>query len=86
MITLKQPADLDAAARAELPANMLAYELLAALIAVRQRDQRPGDGVAALVDYFEPVIAPLERDRSPAPDVETILEHFSAADFIRLSR
>ena len=71
---------------AQLTRGMLAYELLAALTAVRQREQRPGDGVAALVDYFEPVIAPLDRDRSPAPDVETILEHFRATEFIKLTR
>ena len=71
---------------AQLTRGMLAYELLAALTAVRQREQRPGDGVAALVDYFEPVIAPLDRDRSPAPDVEIILDHFSAAEFTKLTR
>ncbi len=71
---------------AQLTRGMLAYELLAALTAVRLREQRPGDGVAAVVDYFAPVIAPLERDRSPAPDVEAILEHFSSAAFIELIR
>ena len=71
---------------AQLTRGMLAFELLGALTAVRQREQRPGDGVAAVVDYFEPVIAPLDRDRSPSPDVETILDHFSATEFIELTR
>jgi histidine ammonia-lyase len=65
---------------------MLAYELLAGIVAVRMRDQKPGDGVAAVLDYFEEYIAALDRDRAPAADVETILEHFTAEAFIRLSR
>jgi len=64
---------------------MLAYELLAGITAVRMRDQTPGDGVAAVVDYFDAIIAPLDKDRSPAPDVETILEHFKINAFTRLS-
>jgi len=35
---------------------------------------------------FEPVIRLLDRDRSPAHDVETMLEYFDAADFIQLIR
>ena len=65
---------------------MLAYELFAGIVAVRMRDQKPGDGVAAVIDYFDEYIAPLDRDRAPAADVETILDHFSTEDFTRLSR
>jgi histidine ammonia-lyase len=65
---------------------MLAYELLAGIIAVRMRSETPGDGVAAVLDYFDELVAPFEQDRPPAGDVETILEHFSIDAFTRLSR
>jgi len=65
---------------------MLAYELLAGLIAVRMRAESPGDGVLAVMDYFAPLVAPLERDRPLAVDVETILDHFSHSAFIDLTR
>jgi histidine ammonia-lyase len=64
---------------------MLAYELLAGITAVRMRDQKPGDGVAAVVDYFDAIIAPFDKDRSPAADVESILEHFKLDAFTRLT-
>jgi histidine ammonia-lyase len=63
---------------------LLAYELLGGIVAVRMRARQPGDGVAALIDYFAPLIAPLTRDRPPAADVETILEHFEKPAFARL--
>jgi len=69
-----------------LSRSMLAYELLAGIVAVRLRTQTPGDDVTALLEYFEPLIAPLERDRPLASDVELILEHFSAPAFIKLFR
>ena len=65
---------------------MLAYELLAGLTAVRMRAQSPGDGVVAVLEYFESLIAPLERDRPLAADVETILEQFDHPAFVGLSR
>lgn len=71
---------------AALGRAMLAYELFAGIIAVRMRGQKPGDGVAAVLTYFDGTIAPLDRDRAPAPDVETILEHFSLESFTRLIR
>jgi histidine ammonia-lyase len=71
---------------AQLSRGVLAYELLAGIIALRQRRQTPGDGVAAVVDYFDALIPPLERDRSPAPDIETLLDHFDNSDFIKLTR
>jgi histidine ammonia-lyase len=71
---------------AYLSRAMLAYELLAGIIAVRMREQTPGDGVAAVLDYFAELIAPLEQDRALAADVETILEHFTAEAFAQLSR
>jgi hypothetical protein len=49
------------------------------------RDQEPGDGVAAVVDYFDAIIAPFDKDRSPAADVESILEHFKLDAFTRLT-
>ena len=65
---------------------MLAYELLAGITTVRMRAQIPGDAVVAVIDYFDPLIAALERDRSLEPDVETILEHFSKPAFTNLYR
>ncbi len=43
-------------------------------------------GIKVVGDYFEPVIVPLLRERSPGPDVEAILEHFTQTNFIDLSR
>ena len=71
---------------AQLSRAMLAYELLAGLTAVRLRAQSPGDGVLAVIEYFESLIAPLEKDRPLAADVETILEQFDHPDFVNLSR
>jgi histidine ammonia-lyase len=65
---------------------MLAYELLAGLTAVRMRTQPPGDGVVAVIEYFESLIAPLEKDRPLAADVETILEQFDHPAFVDLYR
>jgi histidine ammonia-lyase len=70
----------------QLSRAMLAYELLAGIIAVRMRAQVPGDGVAAVLEYFKPLLAPLDRDRPLAADVELILEHFSRPAFIELFR
>jgi histidine ammonia-lyase len=71
---------------AQLSRMILAYELLAGLTALRMRKQTPGDGVAAVVEHFDLLIAPLERDRSPATDVETILQQFRSAAFVELVR
>ncbi len=57
----------------ELGRALLACELLAALAALRQRDARPGAGVAALIDKLGDTIAPYVCDRSPGPDVEALL-------------
>ena len=70
----------------QLSRAILAYELLAGITAVRMRAQIPGDAVVAVIDYFDPLIAALERDRSPAPDVETILLHFTRSAFTKLYR
>lgn len=70
----------------ELVSAILAYELLAGVTAVRLRGQSPGDGVAALLEYFAVLIAPLERDRPLSADIETILEHFSKPAFKALYR
>ena len=68
----------------QLSRAMLAYELLAGIIALRMRARTPGDGVTAVLEYFEPLIAPLDRDRPLAADVELILDHFSRPAFIEL--
>lgn len=59
---------------AELGRALLACELLVALVALRQRNARPGAGVAALVDYLGDSIAAYTRDRAPGPDIEVLLE------------
>jgi len=66
---------------AELVKIILAYECLGGLTALNQRADKPGDGVAAIQDYFRPHIAPLLRDRALGPDVEQILSLFETADF-----
>ena len=71
---------------AQLCRGILAYELLAALSALRYRRQRPGDGVAAVMAYFDDLLAPLDRDRSPGPDVEMLLDHFDKPGFVELTR
>ena len=71
---------------AQLCRGILAYELLAGVTALRYRRQRPGDGVAAVMAYFDDLLAPLDRDRSPGPDVETLLEHFEKPGFVELTR
>jgi histidine ammonia-lyase len=65
---------------------LLAYELLGGIVAVRMRTPQPGAGVAAVMDYFAPLIAPLVRDRPLSADVETILEQFANPAFAELSR
>ncbi|MEM7562902.1 MAG: aromatic amino acid ammonia-lyase [Pseudomonadota bacterium] len=60
---------------------LLAYELLAGLVALRQRDSVPGDDVSGVCDYFDRLVPPLLKDRSPGPDVETILKHFNEPGF-----
>ena len=65
----------------DLARAMLAYELLAGVVALRMRGQRPGDDVQRVLDYFEPKLEPLTRDRSPAADVEMILDSFAEPEF-----
>lgn len=65
----------------ELVEAMLAYELLAALVATRLRDQVCGQAVESLRLYFDELIQPLSRDRPPGPDVELILQQFTLAEF-----
>ena len=69
---------------ADLTRGLLAYELLAGLVALGQREEKAGDGVVAVADYFSDYIAALDQDRSPGPDVEAILHHFEQAEFLRL--
>ena len=45
------------------------------------RAQQSGDGVATLIDYFEPLIAPFTCDRPLTEDIETILDHFDRPEF-----
>ena len=78
------PALMRVAEMRELCRALLAYELLAGITAVRLRDAAPGDGVQALLAHVAPLIAPLDKDRSPAPDVETRLAEFDQPGFQKL--
>lgn len=66
---------------ADLVTAMLAYELLAGLVALDQRPFRPGEGVQALHTYIRHTLPPFEQDRSPGPDVEQLLQLFETAEF-----
>ncbi|MFT5115947.1 MAG: histidine ammonia-lyase [Parasphingorhabdus sp.] len=59
---------------AELVEQIFAYELLAGLTALRQRDQLPGACIQEFVLPLYDSIAVLEKDRSPGPDVEVIIQ------------
>jgi len=65
----------------DLTNAMLAYELLAGLVATRQRDQPCGQAIEAVREHFANIIRPLDCDRSPGPDVELILEEISSDGF-----
>jgi histidine ammonia-lyase len=70
----------------ELLRSLLAYELLAGIAALRQREASPGESGRAVLEFFADSIAPLDRDRAPGPDVETILESFADPAFAALTR
>ena len=53
--------------------QILAYELLAALAAIDQRGEIPGEGVAGLHRRCRQLVPELSRDRSPGPDVEALI-------------
>ena len=57
----------------ELAVGVLAYELLAALVALDARGEKAGDGVESVRKVVRAHVPPLTRDRSPGPDVETII-------------
>jgi histidine ammonia-lyase len=60
---------------------ILAYELLSGLTAASQRDEIGGDAVCATRSYFNGIIMALDKDRSPGPDVELIIQEFDSAAF-----
>ena len=59
---------------ADLVEMILAYELLGGLTALNNRSEISGDGVQVIQEAFSDVLAPLDRDRPPGPDVEKVLE------------
>ena len=63
---------------------MLAYELLAGLVATAQRGETCSLAVEKIRHYFSERITPPGRDRAPGPDVELILEGFQEAEFKQL--
>jgi histidine ammonia-lyase len=66
----------------ELVTAVLAYELLAGLVALDQRSGRPGDGVRRLHAYLRQTIPPMTRDRPPGPDVEQLLTILESPGFL----
>lgn len=66
---------------ADLVTSMLAYELLAGLVALDRRGGRSGDGVEAVRTYVRQVIPPQDGDRSPGPEVEQLRHIFTTAAF-----
>ncbi|MCB0165268.1 MAG: histidine ammonia-lyase [Anaerolineae bacterium] len=64
---------------AEMATSMLAYELLAGLVALDRRGGQAGDGVEAVRAYVRQFIPPLEQDRSPGPDVEQLRQMLDSA-------
>lgn len=65
---------------------ILAYELLAGLVATEQRNQRCGQSIELVREFFSEIIHPLKQDRSPGPDVEIILQQFETTEFQQLFR
>ena len=63
---------------------MLAYELLAGLVATEQRGKICGKAIEAIRLYFSKHIASLSRDRSPGPDVEAIMNQLQQPEFRQL--
>ena len=57
----------------DLTRQILAYELLAALTAIDQRGEQPGEGVARLHQRCRQAVPALNADRSPGPDVEALI-------------
>ncbi len=66
----------------DLVEMLLAYELLGGLTAISQRGVQVGAGVQRIVDHFATLIPPLDRDRSPGPDVELILEEIRTGNVL----
>lgn len=64
--------------------TMLAYELLAGLVAIAQRNKTPGRGVTLVRDYAWQRLEPYSQDRAPGPDVELILAMLDEPEFNRL--
>lgn len=60
---------LEACERAE---TVIAIEALCAAQGLETGVRRPGDGVARLRNLIRERVAPLEDDRSPAPDIEAV--------------
>lgn len=60
---------------------ILAYELLAGLVALDGRGTRPGLKVRAIHQYLRQFVPPLMGDRSPSPDVEAIVTQFETEGF-----
>ncbi|MEM7342767.1 MAG: aromatic amino acid lyase [Chloroflexota bacterium] len=65
----------------DLAKKILAYECLGGLTALTLRGEQPGEGVTHLQAHFSTKIMPLTKDRSPGPDVETILQIFETDEF-----
>ena len=67
------PAALRIFEMCDLGMAVLAYELHAALVALDARARSAGEGVERVREAIRRHVPRLERDRSPGPDVETII-------------
>ena len=67
------PAALRLFEMCELGVGIAAYELLAALVALDFRGRKSGHGVELVREIVRRHVPPLERDRPPGPDAESIV-------------
>ncbi len=63
---------------------ILASELLAACVALDHRTESAGEGAGRLHEWVRSRISKLDTDRSPGPDLETLLEAMESDDFAQL--
>jgi len=64
--------------------TILAAELIAACVALDHRNQRSGNGVTRLHHWVRKTVAPLDRDRSPGPDLENLIIALREPAFCKL--
>ena len=64
---------------------VVAIEMMCAAEGIRHRSPlKPGAGTAAVVDLIREVVAPLDRDRSPGGDIESVAALIDSGAFVDL--